>query len=274
VTEGFSTDDEFAALFPIHTHEQREQLEASLRAHGCREPLVVWKEEKILLDGHTRLALCRQHRIEFATVEYSFPDRGAARRWVIDNQLSRRNLTREQRDYLIGKRYLAEKKPHGGERDASRQSDGLPSKTAAKIADATGVSARTVERAAEFAASVDKISETCPQAKNAILSGKVKLTREQASRVAETVPRSLGQVKKAAAAAPAVSAVSPSRDHVGEIETLALRLSAAIDSYSKSGLRSSDRPRLKSLWEVRAEIEGLNAALLSIAPRVATQEVA
>ncbi|MCE9635771.1 MAG: hypothetical protein K8T90_08710 [Planctomycetes bacterium] len=267
MTEPFSTDDEFAVLFPIHSAEQREQLEASLRAHGCREPLVVWKEEKLLLDGHTRLALCRQHRIEFATVEYSFPDRDAARRWVIDNQLSRRNLTREQRDYLVGKRYLSERKPEGRPAGELPQSEAVSAgRTSAAVAAAAGVSRATVERAAEFAAAIDKISETCPKAKNAILTGKVKLTREQASRVAETAPRSLGQVKQAAAAvakrpAPAASAARLPRDHVGEIETLALRLSASIDAYSKSGLRSSDRPRLKSLWELRAEIEGLNAAL-------------
>ena len=88
-----------------------------------------------------------------------------------------------------------------------------------------------------------------------------KLTRDEVARAAEKAPRSLGQVKRAAAAKPAAPARRAERDYPGEIDTLALRLSAAIDAYTKSGLRSSDRPRLKSLWELRAEIEGLNAAL-------------
>jgi len=265
VTPDFKTDAEFASLFPVHTKEERDLLTASILAHGVREPLVVWREEKLLLDGHSRLAVCKQHDVAFEVVEYSFRDRHAARCWVIDNALARRNLTEEQRRYLRGKRLLAEKKDktenlRRGATPPIPQSEGS-GETAARIAKREGVSRATVERDAEYARDVDKISETCPKARAAILTGKVKLTRDEVARAAEKAPRSLGQVKKAAAAKPAAPARRVDRDHVGEIDTLALRLSAAIDGYTKSGLRSSDRPRLKSLWELRAEIEGLNAAL-------------
>src|SRR5262245_23106421 len=109
----FRLDEEFSTLCPVVDREERELLRASLLEHGVREPLVVWKEERLLLDGHRRLLLCREHEITFPVVEYSFADRDAARRWVIDNALGRRNLTREQRDYLIGKRYLAERRAEG-----------------------------------------------------------------------------------------------------------------------------------------------------------------
>ena len=47
-------------------------------------------------------------------------DGAAARNWLIDNQLARRNLTREQRDYLIGKRYVAVRKDPGRHAAAER----------------------------------------------------------------------------------------------------------------------------------------------------------
>jgi len=268
----FRMDGEFAALFPVHTDEERQLLAASILAHGVREPLVLWREENILLDGHSRLAICDEHRLPFPVVAYSFEDRDAARRFLIDNALGRRNLTREQRDYLVGRRYLAEKQSHGGERGASRHSDDLPPKTAAKIADAVGVSARTVERAAEFAASIDKISETCPTAKAAILTGAVKLTRAEAARAAAAAPRSLAQVK--AAARKPLSLAELNRlanggkpvatgggDPVAAINALARQTAAAIATYVQSGARAVDRARLTELWELRSELERLSTCL-------------
>jgi hypothetical protein len=261
--DGFRIDPEFEVLCPMHTDEERRLLEESVVAHGVREPFVVWKGANVLLDGHTRLLICRAHGIKFDVVEYDFPDRVSAKNWLIDNQLARRNLTREQRDYLIGKRYLEQRKDKNENLRpdaASPTGQCDPSeRVSAQVAKVAGVSEKTVRRAAEFAQSVDRLAETCPSAKAAILTGKVKLSREEVARAAEKSPRSIAQVRKAARTrtAPAREA----RDHVGAIASLALRLSAAIDSYSKSGLRSSDRPRLTSLWDLRAEIEGLNAAL-------------
>lgn len=45
----------------------------------------------------------------------NFNNRGEAINWIIKNQLGRRNLSNEQRMYLIGKRYEEEKKEVGGE---------------------------------------------------------------------------------------------------------------------------------------------------------------
>jgi site-specific DNA-methyltransferase (adenine-specific) len=93
----FRVDDEFAALIPPLTDEERKQLEANLLADGCREPLVVWQEEGILLDGHNRYRVCREHHIAFDVRKISLPSRDAAKLWIRLNQLGRRNLTDDQR---------------------------------------------------------------------------------------------------------------------------------------------------------------------------------
>jgi hypothetical protein len=71
--------------------EERAQLEANLLAEGCRDALIVWQEEGILLDGHHRLQLCEQHGLDYRLAEVSLPDLDAAKLWIIRHQYGRRN---------------------------------------------------------------------------------------------------------------------------------------------------------------------------------------
>jgi hypothetical protein len=48
-----SIDREFRSLIPPLRPEEHAGLEASLKAEGCRDALVVWRNGKdVLLDGH------------------------------------------------------------------------------------------------------------------------------------------------------------------------------------------------------------------------------
>ena len=79
-------------------------------------------------------------------------------------QLGRRNITSQQRDYLLGLRYRQEKKTQGGDRKSEKskpQNGDL--KTSEKIAQQHGVSKNTVERAEKFADGVDKIAAAMPE---------------------------------------------------------------------------------------------------------------
>lgn len=97
-------DPEFAEIIPPLTGQERELLEASLTREGCREPLVVWQQGRILLDGHNRLDICTRNGIPFSTRAVSLKNRDAARMWVLDNQLGRRNLSDIDRIALAAKR--------------------------------------------------------------------------------------------------------------------------------------------------------------------------
>jgi hypothetical protein len=97
------------------------------------------------------------------------PDRAHARDWIITNQLGRRNLTAEQKKYLIGLRFNSEKGKQGGDHKSNRQNDGLVD-TADKLAADYKVSPRTVERSGQFANAVDSIAANVgPEARTAIL---------------------------------------------------------------------------------------------------------
>jgi len=185
-------DPEFSSLIPPLSTDELSQLEDSLLAEKrCRDPLVIWKGHNILLDGHNRLRLCDKHNISFQIIELDFPDREAARSFIIHNQLGRRNLTPEAASYLRGQRYLSQKKPHGGERaetEASAQNEHL--KTAERLAREFKVAAITIRRDAKLAEAVDLIGSHCgEEAKKFILSRDARLTRAVILRLAKLSPQ-------------------------------------------------------------------------------------
>jgi len=143
----------FAALIPPPSDDQRSMLEARIIADkGCRDPLVVWKERNILLDGHTRLAICKEYDLHYKVKYETLPDRDAAIDRIYDIHLERRNLTPSQWDVLLGRRYNRAKKPHGGDRKSSDQNGHLiPERTAEAFAKKWGVSATTVKRDGKLA---------------------------------------------------------------------------------------------------------------------------
>jgi len=167
-------DDEFRNLIPAITPEEKSELEKSILAEGCRESLVIW--DGIILDGHNRFEICRQHKINFEIVSKEFKDRGQAKIWIISNQLSRRNLTPEQMSLLRGERYNLEKQSIGGQLPKGGGQNDPPVKTAEKLAKEYGVSPATIKRDAKFAEAVDKLP---PEEKQYILSGKSKKTKKE-----------------------------------------------------------------------------------------------
>ena len=101
-------DPEFSRFVPPLTSKERELLEQSILREGCRDAIVIWNG--VILDGHNRYAICTEHNIPFQTRELLFESRDEAIAWICTNQMGRRNLTDENKRYLIGKRYDAEKR--------------------------------------------------------------------------------------------------------------------------------------------------------------------
>jgi hypothetical protein len=126
---------------------KREQIVAKLEdvntRAGCRDALVVWKEQGILLDGHNRYAICRAHDVAFATVERTFAERDDALLWMLSNQLGRRNLDTLALIGLASKREdilreKARKNLQDGGGDKKSPAARSPSKKSAKAIEAKG----------------------------------------------------------------------------------------------------------------------------------------
>ncbi len=97
-TVSLRIDPEFKSLVPPLGDSEREQLEQSLKAEGCRDPLVIWRG--YILDGHNRYEICTEHDIDFGISPIDLPNREAAKEWILRHQFTRRNLNAYQRSIL------------------------------------------------------------------------------------------------------------------------------------------------------------------------------
>ncbi len=195
MVENIQIDPEFQELLHPLTVDERTGLEASIAREGCRDALVVWDgtEPPTLLDGHNRKAICEAKEVPYSLLHKSLeelPDREAAWKWIIANQLGKRNITAEQASYLRGKRYNREKQtvtnPTGKNQHGEVEYHYDLQPTADRLADEFKVSAPTIKRDGTFADAVDTVEELAGQkAKEAILSRDAALTKKETVKLAK-----------------------------------------------------------------------------------------
>ena len=232
-------DPEFRDKIPPLTEDEFSLLEENILSDGAVfSPLIVWNNT--ILDGHNRYEIIQKHpELTYAVHSMSFANRFEALSWICKNQLGRRNLTPQQKKYLIGQRYEAEKMAHGGERVATVQNEPLPSshKTRAQIANDTNTSESYVMRAGWYAQGVDAAEEAFPGIKQEILTGAIKPTETAVAAVAraepEERPRLAADLKK-------------SRDDKGKKPRPA---------YHKAPPATSRKAEMQRIAEISAEME-------------------
>ena len=185
-------DPEFQSQIPPLTDDEFKQLEENILKEGkLISPLIVWNN--ILVDGHNRYAILQKHpEIYFSTMPLPFESREEVLAWICKNQLGRRNLTPEQKYYLMGKQYEAEKAAHGGDRKSSdakssSQSANLvdSAKTCDRIAEENGVSKDTVIRASRFTKGVEIAESLIPGMREKILNKQIKVSKSDMHRLAK-----------------------------------------------------------------------------------------
>lgn len=193
-------DPEFESKIPPLSAEEFRQLEENILSDGIViNPIIVWNG--VIVDGHNRFHILEKHpHIQYSIHEKQFDDRFSVIAWICKNQLGRRNLTPEQKKYLIGKQYEAEKSSHGGERGLSRNEKGhftasgqnvhlrSKSKTSERIATENGVNEKYVRRAERYAKGIDIADEVAPGIRQEILNGSLKPTDADVSAVLKAEP--------------------------------------------------------------------------------------
>jgi hypothetical protein len=92
-------NEELKAYIDPLTPDEHDALERSILAEGCRDALVLWGD--MLVDGHNRYGICRQHGLPFQTVQSNrFQSLEDVHLWMIDQHLGRRSLSDYQRGVL------------------------------------------------------------------------------------------------------------------------------------------------------------------------------
>ena len=191
----FKIDIEFQSYIPPLTKEEFEQLKENILHDGAIiSPFILWNG--ILIDGHNRYRILQEHpELPYSTHEMTFADRFDAISWICKNQLGRRNLTPEQKKYLLGKQYEAEKRSVGARKGNSNakqcvQNEHIvsPERTCDRIARENNTSGSYVRRAVNFAKAVDAAEEAVPGTRNEILSGKLKVRDKDMDSIRTAVP--------------------------------------------------------------------------------------
>lgn len=190
-------DPVFHDLIPPLTDDEYQQLEANIRAEGCRDALVVWRG--LILDGHNRFGICERLGLPYQTIEIVLPNREAAADWIDKNQLGRRNLTPDQISVLRGRRYNRTKKAHGV-RGKEKMGQNDPSSTADALAVEYGVSPATIKRDAKFAKEV----ESDPELQRAIKERKPIAKVKQEKNIQVRRERQLKEAKASLSESPVV----------------------------------------------------------------------
>ena len=192
-------DPEFQSQIPPLTDDEFKQLEENILKEGkLLSPLIVWGNT--LVDGHNRYAILQKHpEIYFSTMPLRFENREEAIAWICRNQLGRRNLSPEQKRYLLGKQYEAEKKAakifRGNQYTLAKKSGGAHDdnhhsgkKTCDRIAEENGVSRASVLRASHYTRGIDIADNLFPGIKQKVFSGEVKFTNEEMSKLVLSSP--------------------------------------------------------------------------------------
>lgn len=196
-TDSIKTDPDLASVFPIRAAEL-DAIGESMRERGFdqAEPIVLWSEEGVLVDGHTRLAAAKQAGLDRVYVdERSFEDKRAALEYAIRRQRGRRNLTRQELSAFVARAVetLDRVEPRGGDRGnqytggkASR--DALPEKSAAETAEKIGVSQATVERTRAVLASDDEDTKQALRSGETTVNGAYRAVKQAEAAKQDSAP--------------------------------------------------------------------------------------
>jgi hypothetical protein len=195
---------ELQNLIPPLATDEYELLENSILQEGCRESIIVWKQNEdnyAIIDGHNRHSICKKHNKPFGVrIIENLTDIDAIKNWMIDNQLGKRNVTEETKSYLRGLQYKREKQAHGGERKIEQEASGqdVHLKTHERLAEQHKVSPKTIQRDERYADMIDNLVGENKELKWKILNKEIQIPKATLEKIAKQMPESLPEIGKLA----------------------------------------------------------------------------
>ena len=211
MTPRIMIDKEFKSLIPPLLTEEYKNLEESLIAEGCRDPIILWND--VIVDGHNRYEICTRLNIPYKTIHKGFSSRAEAISWICLNQLARRNISEEAFRYLVGKRYDAEKQiAHHKNKSGVNQytiqneessismknSSGTQyqRRTSAQLGKVYNLNRSTVESYGKLSRSLDEMERKAPGFLPVILSGACKLSKGNIDAIARMPARDVHAISE------------------------------------------------------------------------------
>jgi hypothetical protein len=175
-------NEELKAYIDPLTAEEHDALERSILAEGCRDALVLWGD--VLVDGHNRYGICRQHGLPFQTVQSTrFQSLEDVHLWMIDQHLGRRSISEFQRGVLalrkreiIAGRRAITTAPGEAPADASGSAEAAAPVKATDPLDTREALARAARLSSHQVVMIEKIQkQAAPEVVAAVKAGAISL---------------------------------------------------------------------------------------------------
>ena len=90
-------DPELRDLLPPLTDEEFKQLERNILDNGFDRNFPIMEWHGYIADGHNRYSICKKHNIEPVIGTLAYENKDDVKKWMLDIQLGRRNLSPIQR---------------------------------------------------------------------------------------------------------------------------------------------------------------------------------
>jgi DNA (cytosine-5)-methyltransferase 1 len=165
---------ELKDFIPPLQPEEFQLLKASILKEGCLQPILVWEEENMIVDGHNRYNICQENNIDFQVIYRSFADETEVKIWMGVHQLARRNFTPHSTFLMKGKIVALVERRRPGER---RDEKGMTNSELRALLNVK--SDHTLRQAEQYYRAIDQIAEVRPEISNDIELGKIALNREE-----------------------------------------------------------------------------------------------
>jgi hypothetical protein len=93
-TEDLKIDERFERLTPV-CDEEMKALENLILSDGeIQTPIVIWQGENIVVDGHSRLNILKNHPdLPYSIKEIPFEDWRAVMAWIVEHHIARKSFT-------------------------------------------------------------------------------------------------------------------------------------------------------------------------------------
>lgn len=156
--EDLVIDKEFEELLPVLTPEEFARLEQNILNIGLLDPIKVWEEPEsgryIIIDGHNRYRIMKKNNLpcEYWNIkvitEKDLKTREDVKRWMLEQQLGRRNLSEVEKYEIIQKfKSVFEEKAKKNQSSGGKGLSNLSKvNTRREMAKATGVSEGTYRK--------------------------------------------------------------------------------------------------------------------------------
>lgn len=201
--ELINIDPEFQALIPALRKIEVQRLEELIKVQGCKDALKVWDHDGRLwlLDGHHRFEICTH-----ATPQIPFNidrvvginNRDDAIKYMILNQIARRNFNEIQFADFIGRLFELEKKKVGKPASSKLpQEEGITDgETAEKIARENKISRATVERDTSLHRDLSQIEKVAPSLSESIKDKSQRVSRPEIKTLAQKSPEEIKKIEQ------------------------------------------------------------------------------